>query len=168
MYWWRQAKLSGGQAVEQTTHIFDLARYLVGEVETVFASGLRGITTENEMPNFDIHDASSVHLRFANGAVGSITSTCILSQGGPVDLNVYTQDTTLRIGGGALHIRKPGVEETHQDKTNATAAEHEAFLAAIEKRNGPPILSSYADALKTLELTFAANRSMETGKPVAI
>ena len=32
VYWWRNKNESGGQIVEQTTHIFDLARYLVGEV----------------------------------------------------------------------------------------------------------------------------------------
>ncbi len=168
VYWWRQMKLSGGQVVEQTTHIFDLARYLVGEVETVFASGTRGIITEKDMPGFDVHDASVVQLRFANGAVGNITSACIVSQGGPVDLNIFSRDLSLRIGGSALHVRKPGAEEIHHDHTNPTAASHEAFLAAVEKRDGPAILSSYEDAAKSLRVTLAANRSMETGKPVVI
>jgi predicted dehydrogenase len=39
--WWRRQHQSGGQFVEQTTHIFDLARYLVGEVETIYATGAR-------------------------------------------------------------------------------------------------------------------------------
>jgi predicted dehydrogenase len=33
--WWRVKAESGGQIVEQTTHIFDLVRYLAGEPEVV-------------------------------------------------------------------------------------------------------------------------------------
>jgi predicted dehydrogenase len=31
VWWWRRRDTSGGQAVEQTIHLFDLARYLFGE-----------------------------------------------------------------------------------------------------------------------------------------
>lgn len=168
VYWWRKMELSGGQAVEQTTHIFDLARYLVGEVETVFASGVSGFITEEDMPEFDVHDASVVQLRFANGAVGNITSSCITSEGGPVDLNIYAREFSLRIGAEALQINKLGSEEIYHDSGNPTAVAHEAFLAAIEKRQGPAILSTYEDAAKTLRVTLAANRSMKTGKPVTL
>ena len=35
--WWREKAKSGGQLMEQTTHEFDMARYLFGEVKTVYA-----------------------------------------------------------------------------------------------------------------------------------
>ncbi|MCW8133544.1 MAG: Gfo/Idh/MocA family oxidoreductase [Planctomycetota bacterium] len=42
--WWRQQKMSGGQLNEQTTHIVDIARYLIGgKVVKVYASGAKGI-----------------------------------------------------------------------------------------------------------------------------
>lgn len=166
--WWRKMDGSGGQAVEQTTHIFDLARYIGGEVETVFASGRRGLVTQDEMPNYDVHDASVVQMRFKSGAVGNITSACIAPQGGPVELVVYARDLTAIVGGGGLRIIKPGVEEFRKDATNPTRVEHDAFLSAIEGRQGPPILSTYADAAETLRLTLAATKSMESGKPVAL
>jgi len=34
--WWRDKSKSGGQIVEQTTHLFDLLRHLCGEVEAVY------------------------------------------------------------------------------------------------------------------------------------
>lgn len=169
VYWWRQMKLSGGQAVEQTTHIFDLARYLVGDVETVFASGVRGFVTEEDMPNFDVHDASVVQLRFKNGAVGNITSSCMTPHYGLVDLNLHSRNISMQVGDGWLTVMKQGVEEINRFRTNPTAPMHEAFLAAIQKRESElPILSTYADAAETLRVTLAANRSMDTGKPVTL
>src|SRR5215218_5174547 len=35
--WWARRSRSGGQMIEQTTHLFDLARLLVGEVTSVQA-----------------------------------------------------------------------------------------------------------------------------------
>ena len=37
--WWRRKQMSGGQAVEQTVHVTDMARYLFGDVKTVYAGG---------------------------------------------------------------------------------------------------------------------------------
>ena len=39
--WWARQEQSGGQTVEQATHLFDLARHLVGEVEGGWATGSR-------------------------------------------------------------------------------------------------------------------------------
>jgi predicted dehydrogenase len=168
VYWWRQMRLSGGQVVEQTTHIFDMLRYVVGEVETVFASGTTGAVTQDEMPNYDVHDASVVQLRYRNGAVGNVTSSCIVSQGVGAQVRAYARDLVVIVGDSRVQITRPGKEEIYRDKTNPTAAEQQAFLAAVRKKKGPPILSTYADAMETLRVTLAANRSMATGKPVRL
>ena len=48
--WWRKEQESGGQMVEQTTHIFDVARVLVGDVTTVYATGARRERGRSPMP----------------------------------------------------------------------------------------------------------------------
>ena len=168
VWWWRQMKTSGGQVVEQTTHIFDLARYIVGEVDTVFASGTAGSVDQDELPNYDVHDASVVQLRYVNGAVGNITSSCIVSQGVGTQFRAYARDLVVVTGGGMCTISTPDKQEIYKDRTNPTATLHQAFLSAIQKKQGPPILSSYADAMESLRITLAANRSMATGKPVTL
>jgi predicted dehydrogenase len=40
--WWRRRELSGGQIIEQATHVLDLMRYLAGEAERVSAERHRG------------------------------------------------------------------------------------------------------------------------------
>ena len=166
--WWRQMAQSGGQVVEQTTHIFDICRYIVGEIEMVFASGTRGSISQDELPKYDVHDASTVQLRYKNGAVGSITSSCIVSQGVGAQFRAYARDLVVIVGDSKVQITQPGKEEIYKDKTNPTAAEQQAFLAAVLKKQGPPILSSYADGMETLRVTLAANRSMVTGKPIKL
>jgi len=50
--WWRKKEESGGQAVEQTTHIFDLARYIFGEVEKVAAFARTGLM--RDVKNYNV------------------------------------------------------------------------------------------------------------------
>ena len=168
VYWWRQMKLSGGQIVEQTTHIFDLCRYIAGDVDTVFASGTTGSVTPDELPDYDVHDASVVQLRYKSGAVGTVTSSCIVPTGVDAAFYAYAKDLTVTVANSECVIARPGTKETYSDVTNPTAAEHQAFLAALQGTQGPPILSTYADGMETLRVTLAANKSMETGKPVRL
>jgi predicted dehydrogenase len=168
VWWWRQMKTSGGQAVEQTTHIFDVARYLVGEVDTIFASGTRGSVSEDEMPNYDVHDASVVQMRYGSGTVGNVTSSCILSQGVGVQFRAYARDLSVIITNGQIEISTPGKTKILKDMSNPTATMHQAFLAAVQGKEGPPILSSYADAMESLKITLAANRSMDNGRAIKL
>src|SRR5215218_9594910 len=69
--WWLRRDGSGGQVIEQTTHVLDTARALAGEVAEVHAFGSRE-------PAAEIHDVSVASLRFASGAVGSVVSSCLL------------------------------------------------------------------------------------------
>ena len=40
--WWGKYEVSRGQMVEQTTHVFDLIRYFLGDVANVHAYGIKG------------------------------------------------------------------------------------------------------------------------------
>ncbi len=44
--WWSSRAHSGGQLVEQSTHVFDVHRYLLGEVETVRGDGTDGLLAD--------------------------------------------------------------------------------------------------------------------------
>ena len=73
--WWRRMDKSGGQAHEQSTHIFDLLRYLCGEIKEVHAIGSTGCMSK--IAGYDIHDSSVVSLRFKNGASGAVFSSFV-------------------------------------------------------------------------------------------
>ena len=82
-----------------------------------------------DVPNYDVHDASVTNLRFQSGAVASITSACMLSTGGHVGLDLYQKDQVLRIASGALTIDRPSGQEIVEQGNNPTQAEDRAFLS---------------------------------------
>jgi len=164
--WWRQKALSGGQAVEQTTHIFDLARWLVGEIEEV--SAFHAARALQGVPDFDIWDVGSVGLKFENGAVGTIHSTCLLEQGYRVGLDVFCKDFILSLNGNGLSLSQPGKKKELTFSNDPYFDEDRAFIDAIKSGRREGVLSDYQDGVKTLAATLAANRSAEAGRPVRI
>ena len=163
--WWRRMEESGGQMVEQTTHIFDLARYLCGEVKEVFAAYAN--RASRKIPRFNIHDVGTATLKFANGTVGTISNTSILSVPYTVGLHIIARDLVLEIHGD-LKVIEPGHTETFSGGQNAMLAENQAFIEAIKTGDTSQIKSTYEDAVKTLAITLACNESARTGKPMKV
>jgi predicted dehydrogenase len=143
--------------VEQTTHIFDLARHLLGEVLSVHTSARTGLMEEVE--NYDVHDASITNLRFASGAIASITSACMLSAGGQVGLDLYLKDRVLRLDHRTLTIDSADGREVIELANNPTLEEDRTFVQAVQTGDATAIRCDYAEAVKTLELTLAATQS---------
>ncbi|MBM3190548.1 MAG: Gfo/Idh/MocA family oxidoreductase [Chloroflexi bacterium] len=170
VYWWRRKELSGGQIVEQTTHTFDLARYLAGEPVTVCGRAARGFV--RDMPDYDVEDASSVAIQFAGGAVGNLMSCCAnRSGGGGVHLTIVARNHVSVLTGwnhDAI-IHKSRLEQEHiTGEPNIFEIEDAAFLQAVASGDRSPIRCDYADGLKTLAFCIAANRAVETGEAVEV
>jgi myo-inositol 2-dehydrogenase/D-chiro-inositol 1-dehydrogenase len=164
--WWRVKDQGGGQVIEQTTHIFDLARYMVGDVDEVYGVAFKGLM--EDVPGYNVEDASTVTLKFKNGAIGNITSSCIVSQGYMVGLNLLTRDLVVEITGGSLRVRYPGRTEEIRETAWAYYEEDKAFLEAVRTGDRSGIRSTYSDGLETLRVTLAAEESFVTGKPVKL
>ncbi len=164
--WWRVLDQSGGQIVEQTTHIFDLARYLLGEVKSVHAAARTGLLGEVE--NYSVHDASITNLTFVSGAIASITSACMLSTGGHVGLDLYLRDQVLRFDHRNLSVEKASGKEVFYLGNNPTLDEDAAFLRAVQSGDPSGIRCPYAEAVKTLKLTLAATQSAIENRVIAL
>jgi len=167
--WWVQKEKSGGQFLEQTTHTIDLARYLFGEVTTVYAVAVRDRRKRPEF--FTIEDASMVQLTFATGAAANLYSSCSTAVGGGVFLHVWGTDMKAEFTGwehsveidlaGGEHISLPG-------EGNIFAVEDRAFIDSVKAGKNKGILADYEDGLKATAIACAASRSMKTGKPVKL
>ncbi|TKJ45767.1 hypothetical protein CEE34_09735 [Candidatus Aerophobetes bacterium Ae_b3a] len=163
--WWRRKEKSGGQLIEQTTHIFDLARYLFGKVEKVFAVEKKGLM--EDVKNYNIEDASCVTLVFESGLVGTICSACFLSCGEKVGMNIYFKDRVIQYDGG-IKIIESNQQSKISSSVDAGLIEDQVFIEAVKTKDASRIRSTYSDALKTLALTLAADESMRTGRVVEI
>jgi len=163
--WWRVKSQSGGQAVEQTTHIFDMARFMAGEISRVQAFGTLQIM-DTIYPDFDVWDASTANLEFANGAVGTISSTCLSQNWGQSSLRVLTHELMVNIAGDTLSWAGEDGEGQYIKQVDGYVGESQAFVEAMVTGDRSQIHSDYADAVKTLAVTEATNRSIENGGEV--
>ncbi len=66
-------KVSGGIFLDMTIHDFDMARYLFGEVEEIFATG--EVLVDSRIGESGDIDTALVFLKFKNGAIGSIDNS---------------------------------------------------------------------------------------------
>jgi len=166
--WWRNQKMSGGQLNEQTTHVVDIARYLIGgKVTSVFAVGAKGIANK-KVDKHDIHDNSIALITFDTGAVVSIGSGHLTSQGYRVGIDFILDDLTITHNNGELKVRHTKGEEIHLNANKPYEEEDRAFIEAVQKNKPESVYCTYADAFETHRVTMAANESMETGKPVTL
>ncbi|PQV64282.1 putative dehydrogenase [Abditibacterium utsteinense] len=171
--WWRQQKLSGGQLVEQATHIVDLARFLAGEVKSVYSNAATGAMSEIE--NYDITDASITNLNFKSGAIGFVSTNCIAEEvegGSKVDLIVkgrgFNAFTNSDEGQWNSKTGGKGEEKGGQPWADQLGNGDRAFIAAIRSGDQNQIVSDYRSGAQTLAVTLAATQSMKSGEVVSV
>jgi myo-inositol 2-dehydrogenase/D-chiro-inositol 1-dehydrogenase len=149
--WWHHQETCGGQMVEQATHLFDISRLLVGEAKVLYSTASR--MERAGFPGMDVSDVSAAVLQFDQGAKGIFTATCLLE--GPAEIHVQLVCEglfiTLTQSGVTFDCGKQKVERKIGNDPFLT--ENVAFLEAVRKGDPSMLFSSYADALKTHELT---------------
>lgn len=189
--WWKDKALSGGQAVEQTIHQFDIIRYVFGEPESVFSMAARGFVQGVE--GYDTDDLSCTVIRFQNGALGTITTGCYAQSGCCFDSKITFSSADARLdhyiidkvkvfterpqeeidnglvvkGDGTLKMDNENVALTLDDGTAGVICDR-TFVDAVLTGDGSKIRSTYRDALRSVAFTLACNQSMDTGLPVKV
>ena len=161
--------------VEQVIHTVDLARYLCGEVEEVFAYAANGFNKKlpNIITGYNIDDAVVMSLKFANGTVGNLMSCCAAQAGGPVFLNIWSSERSIRFTDWAHHVVIKTAGQTEEeaikgDIDDIFPTEDRAFIDAVKTGDRSKIKCTHADGVKSTLLALAANESLVTGKPVSL
>jgi predicted dehydrogenase len=157
---WVDQSGSDGRLVEQATHLFDLARVLVGEFRVVHAQGSRSsMVTED-----DIHHATTFALRFASGAVGALASSCLLRHGHRIGMEFVCGGMAVVLTEHDLTIDDGARRQTIVLKNDPFLREDTDFITAV--RGGPDrIRVPYAEALRTHRLTLAAAQALRSDDP---
>ncbi|NCO35916.1 MAG: hypothetical protein AUJ92_14455 [Armatimonadetes bacterium CG2_30_59_28] len=161
--WWGVKEKSGGQIVEQATHLFDLTRLLVGEMRRLYARSAAGFVKSADR---DIEDASVVSIEFESGAVGEMTQTCVLNFEGSSGLELVSPGQYIHLSFDQMRIRTANKEEIYTNARPPLELENEAFINAVKTGDASGIRSNYMEGLQTLATTLAANYSMESGDVV--
>lgn len=163
--WWARQSGSGGQMVEQTTHIFDLARLLVGEVSSVTADGLR--LDRAAFPEADVLAVSAAMLRFESGAIGTMASTCVLNWPHRIGLHLFCEGQAIELTEFEIMVDVGRGRPVEKAEGDPFVREDRDFINAVQ---GKPnrIRAPYSEALMTHRLTTTAERSAREGRRLEV
>ncbi|MDQ4038985.1 MAG: Gfo/Idh/MocA family oxidoreductase [Actinomycetota bacterium] len=163
--WWVRRDRSGGQVVEQLTHVLDLLRVLVGEVEQVQAFGTH--LPRPEHPDSDIDDVTVATLKMACGALGTLTASSLLRHKHRVGLEIVADGLAIELTETELRVARDGSTRTRSPSNDAKVDVDRAFVDAVTGR-GKDIRAPYAEALLTHRLALAVAESVTTGRSITV
>jgi predicted dehydrogenase len=166
--WMWDRNLAGGQLVDQSIHLLDASRGLVGEIDKLYAA--YNSRQVNHEPEFDNWDGYAVTLHFTGGAVGVSAGTYGLFPEiqEPPRVDIALRDRLVRVTDKGLLLFTPqGVEEWPNPEPLHRPL-NRAFLAAV--RHGDPsyIRTPLRSGLRSTAAALAGNESAARGAPVVV
>lgn len=179
--WWNKS-IDQGPVIEQGTHFADLSRYFGGDVlmDTVQAHSVEWDEAPGQISSIPVDESiipeqeriprlTSATWKYAGGAVGTLIHSVNLIEGAySCSLEIFCDGFLMRLidpyGSPVLYVRRPGddIEERHAFvDDDPFFSEVSNFVDAIEDGPTPFILSSFEDATKTYDLTWAIRKASE-------
>jgi myo-inositol 2-dehydrogenase/D-chiro-inositol 1-dehydrogenase len=164
--WTGNPSVTGGFLFETTIHMFDMVRFLFGEVESVYALGSKH--EYNEVDDF------SVLFKFKSGLHATLASSSDASWLFPFErVEVFCHHATLvtremesltsstNLEG---HYTEQSMQQLPREEKWGYRQEDRAFIDSIYNKTPPPV-SAY-DGLKSVELVEAVYDSVRLGESV--
>src|SRR4051812_6862910 len=164
---------SGGLFIDMGIHDFDLARWFMGDVATVYSTG--GVLAYPEMDGIGDWDNAISNLRFKNGCIGLVS----LSRNGIYGYGIYSEivgtEGTIQIGYDRetpiLVMRKdtishdtiPGFYERFED---AYILQLQDFVENLVRGRKPPITCE--DGIAAQKIALAATKSAQTNAVISL
>ena len=166
--WTGDPSVTGGFLYETPIHMFDLMRFLFGEVENLVAFGSRH--------EYQEIDDFSVLLKFTNGFHATLATASDASWLFPFErVEVFCHHATLvtremeslvistNLQG---HFTEQSMQQLPREEKWGYAQEDRAFIDAIA--NGTPPLVTALDGVMSVALVHAVYESVESGEAVAV
>lgn len=163
--WWGRQDQSGGQMVEQVTHLIDTARFLAGGVQSVHAVGNH--LPRGSHPDLDVATASVATLKFDGGAVATFSATCLLNWAHRTGLHLFANGLAIELSDRDVMIDVGRGRDPKGAEGDPVWREDRDFIDAVR---GLPnhIRAPYAEALETHRVALAISASMQTGEVVRL
>lgn len=164
---------SGGLFIDMGIHDFDLARWFMGDVASVYSTG--GVLAYPEMNGIGDWDNALTNIRFKNGCIGMVS----LSRNGVYGYGIYTEivgtEGTLQIGydretpvlvmkkDSIAHDTVPGFYERFE---NAYIVQLQNFVENLRANKAPPI--TVDDGIAAQKIALAATKSAHENRVVEV
>ncbi len=161
--WWWKEDQSGGQMIEQATHLIDLCRFLIGEVTDVY--GRVRHMDRQEFPGLDVPIATTANLTFDNGIIANIASTCLLGWSHRVGLHIFADRLAIELTDREIMVDVGKGRPVRSADGDPVWREDRDFIDAV--RGGENrIRCPYSEALATHRVSLAVVSSARLGNPV--
>ena len=131
-------------------------------MKTVHAVQRTGLVPDAD---YDVEEASAVSMEFESGVFGVMFSACFIKAGvRRQGLEIFCADGSLEYS-RRKSLTLTTAEETRfwEVKNTCNIDLNRTFVEAVRTGDGSKIRSQYPDAVKSAELSIAANESLETG-----
>lgn len=183
--WYTRMALSGGQITEQATHLLDLIRYVLGDIEWLAAAKRQGarVTEDSldasalgkgsvssdeaglELHDYNIWDATALLMGLESGVPVTFLCSCQVPYQWDVLLDIFATDFRLKLDFGKMEIiRKSGDElQTETIHAESKTTIDEVFVNAVRSGDWSQVRSDYADGVESLRVSLAAIEAAETG-----
>ncbi|ELZ28094.1 hypothetical protein C474_16374 [Halogeometricum pallidum JCM 14848] len=154
--WHGSETLDGGVLFTQALHGVDLLQWVAGGVERVAGA------TETRLHDIGVPDTAALSLRFADGAVGTVSATTATRPQQPISLEFNGTEGTLRVTESGVELFETAAGRTEVDlpgppSDGLHAAQMRDFVDAVTE--GRPPMVSASEAREALNVVFAAGRS---------
>ena len=165
-YWWSDKKNPQFTLLGGGVHPVDLLRWVVGDVEEVFA-----LANHKILKDFPHDDAVIMNLRFKNGCLGKVAAFVACRR--PYALNLAVYGTKGTVINNRLYLSEIEELEDFIDLPITILAEHPTwdeemgnFVDSILNDTTP--LIDVRDGAKSALVCIAGGESIQTGKPVTV
>ncbi len=167
-------KVSGGLMMDMMIHDFDMCRFLLGEVEEIFA--MADVMVDAAIGEAGDIDTAKVMLRFANGAIGTIENSRQAVYGYDQRVEVFGSAGAVRSGNrhpnavvisDACSVRQDLPLHFFIERyMESYALEIREFVRAIEM--GEPVPVEGNDGRVPVLMAMAGMRSIAENRPVRL
>lgn len=166
--WWAHSAKSGGQVVEQLTHVLDLARALLGEAVEVYAAGVRQrAPSAPAADRGDVDDATAATVRFESGAVATLAATSLLTVKHRAAFHTFSSGLVLEVAEDCLVIDDGSSRRDRRPAEDPRVTVDREFIEAVRGQR-ESTRAPYAEAVRTHRLGCAVAESARTGQPVRL
>jgi predicted dehydrogenase len=168
---WRGTRaMDGGVLMNQAIHAIDLLCWLMGPVDSVQGA------TATRVRRIEAEDTAVASLRFANGALGSVTATTAIAPGLPAEVNVFCEHGSVSFHDAAIaQWNVPDVPMPEPDAVTGSGSTDPRAIGDLgHRRQWGNILDAYRsgaeplvtgeDALATIAVIAAIEASNTSGR----
>jgi len=163
--WSKAGVHAGGALYDLHIHDTDFVNFLFGRPQKVFSTGIT-----------DAHgniDHVVTQYIYPNGPVVHAEGSWLLSDGFNMAFTLYCEKATIDFdlarGAGALQIARPGKTQRMLKPAgiDGYSAEIRYFVNCVARGEKPSVVTAH-DCVTTLEILQAEEKSVRSGKPVAV